>query len=189
VLNIERTRVVTLGQYVVGSPRADIVERIRTFADRVAKGHGLELFDLQFRRESIGWVLRVILDREPEGPDVQDRGPDGVSIEDCQRVSHDLSALLDVEADELLDDATRGRGYTLEVSSPGLDRPLRHEGDYRRFTGRLAKIVVSEPVDGQMHFAGRLAGVEDGVVLVAEGRRTHRVPVARIARARLEVEF
>jgi ribosome maturation factor RimP len=190
VLNIERTRVVILGQYVVGSPRADIVERIRTFADRVAKSHSLALFDVQFRRESHGWVLRVILDREPGAPaDLQDRGPEGVTIEDCQRVSQDLGALLDVEADETLEQATGGRGYTLEVSSPGLDRPLRHEGDYRRFTGRLAKIVVSEPVDGQMHFAGRLEGVEDGVVLVAEGRRTHRVPLAQIARARLEVEF
>jgi ribosome maturation factor RimP len=75
------------------------------------------------------------------------------------------------------------------VSSPGLDRPLRGEADYRRFTGRLAKIVTSAPVDGQSHFAGRLSGVDDGVVLVAEGKRTHRVPLAAISRARLEVEF
>ena len=75
------------------------------------------------------------------------------------------------------------------MSSPGLDRPLRGEPDYRRFTGRLAKIVVREPVDGQTHFAGRLSGVEDGVVLVAEGRRMHRVPIGVISRARLEVEF
>jgi ribosome maturation factor RimP len=94
--------------------------------------------------------------------------------------------LLDVE-DDLT--ASIDRKYTLEVSSPGLDRPLRGEADYRRFTGRLAKIVTSEPVDGQSHFAGRLSGVDDGVVLVAEGKRTHRVPLAAISRARLEVEF
>jgi ribosome maturation factor RimP len=109
-----------------------------------------------------------------------------VSIDDCRRVSEDLSALIDVE-----DDLTAGvdRNYTLEVSSPGLDRPLRGEADYRRFIGRLAKIVTKAPIDGQSHFAGRLAGFDDGAVLVAEGRRTHRVPLDAISRARLEVEF
>jgi ribosome maturation factor RimP len=154
------------------------------------------LFDLQFRRESIGWVLRVVLDREPKGS----RGPseganapegaggeEGVSIDDCRRVSEDLSALLDVEPDLAAEAADRK--YTLEVSSPGLDRPLRHEADYRRFVGRLAKIVTRAPVDRQTAFAGRLAGVEDGEVLLAEGRRTHRIPLAAISRARLDVEF
>jgi ribosome maturation factor RimP len=79
--------------------------------------------------------------------------------------------------------------YTLEVSSPGLDRKLRGEADYRRFTGRLAKIVTSEPVDGQSHFAGRLSGVEGTDLLLTEGRRVHRVPIASISRARLDVEF
>jgi len=190
VLNTERTRVVTQGQYVVGSPRAEVLERIRSIAGRIAASSALEIFDVQFRREPIGWVLRVILDRPSEGPaGSEDSRADAVSIEDCQRVSHDLSAALDVEEDETFDDLTHGRGYTLEVSSPGLDRPLRQEADYRRFAGRLAKIVVTEAVDGQMHFAGRLQGLEDGVVLVAEGRRLHRIPLARIARARLEVEF
>jgi ribosome maturation factor RimP len=155
------------------------VERLRGAAGRVAGSHGLEVFDVQFRRESPGWVLRVILDR-PGGPD------DVVTIEDCQRVSHDLSALLDVEEEQLeLPDVK----YTLEVSSPGLDRPLRSEADFRRFAGRLAKIVTSAPVEGQSAFAGRLAGVDAGDVLLAEGRRTHRVPLAVIKRARLDVEF
>jgi ribosome maturation factor RimP len=66
---------------------------------------------------------------------------------------------------------------------------MRHEADYRRFKGRLAKIVTSAPVDGQSAFAGRLAGVEDGNVLLEEGRKIHRVPVGQIKRGRLEVEF
>ena len=157
--------------------------RIRPIAERVAAGYGLDVFDVQFRRETIGLVLRVILDRpwtsgEPEPADPEH----SVSIEDCQRVSHDLSAILDVE--DAVDDA-----YTLEVSSPGLDRPLRQPTDYARFAGRLAKIVVSEPVEGQTHFAGRLKGVEGDVVLLEEGRRTHRVPLNAISRARLDVEF
>ncbi len=154
-------------------------------AARVATGHGLELFDVQFRRESIGWVLRVVIDR----PDDPGRSPgateEPVGIDDCRRVSEDLSALLDVEDEAVGAD----RAYTLEVSSPGLDRPLRGEADYRRFAGRLAKIVTTEPVDGQSHFEGRLAGVEDGHVLIAEGRRVHRVPIEHVRRARLEVEF
>jgi ribosome maturation factor RimP len=66
---------------------------------------------------------------------------------------------------------------------------LRHEADYRRFTGRLAKIVTNAPVDGQSAFAGRLGGVDAGVVVIQEGRKVHRVPLAQIKRGRLEVEF
>ena len=153
---------------------------------RVVESYGLELFDLQFRRESIGWVLRVVIDR-PWAPGAAPTGAveEPVGVDDCGRVSQDLSAILDVEPELVGAD----RAYTLEVSSPGLDRPLRDERDYRRFVGRLAKIVLSEPVDGQSHFEGRLAGVEKGVALVTEGRRVHRVPIAAVKRARLDVEF
>ena len=161
--------------------------RIREAAERVARSHGLEIFDVQLRRESIGMVLRVIIDRpDPGRPTTPEE--DSVGIEDCQRISHDLSALLDVEEDTLEQPALTDT-YTLEVSSPGLDRPLRHAADYRRFTGRLAKLVTTEPIDGQSAFSGRLAGVENGDVLLEEGRRTHRVPLARIKRGRLEVDF
>jgi ribosome maturation factor RimP len=163
------------------------IDRLRQAAGRVAASHGLEIFDVQFRREAHGWILRVILDRpELDRPDAGSSAEESVGIEDCQRVSRDLSALLDVE-----EDLTAGfaRGYTLEVSSPGLDRPLRGERDYRRFEGRLAKIVTDGPIDGQSHFAGRLSGVTDGHVIVTEGLRTHRVPLDRIRRARLDVEF
>jgi ribosome maturation factor RimP len=160
--------------------------RVREAAARVARGYGLEIFDVQLRREAIGTVLRVILDRPDRG--VPETPEDSVGIEECQRVSHDLSALLDVEDGEL-DEPALGQAYTLEVSSPGLDRPLRHEADYRRFTGRLAKLVTTEPIDGQSAFAGRLAGIDDGHVVLEEGRRRHRVPLAQVKRARLEVEF
>jgi ribosome maturation factor RimP len=165
-----------------------VLARLTTAATRVLDSHGLELFELQFRREPIGWVLRVIIDRpgplrqpDPSGPPEEP-----VGINDCKRVSEDLSALLDVE-----DELTEGmdQNYTLEVSSPGLDRPLRGEADYRRFTGRLAKIVTREPVGGQSHFAGRLSGIDGQALLVTEGRRVHRVPLAMISRARLDVEF
>jgi ribosome maturation factor RimP len=169
----------------MSTSRDAAVEGLRRAAERVARGHGLEVFDLQLRRESPGWVLRVVIDRPPAGPGAESADAEAVGIEDCRLVSEDFSALIDVE-EALTADLP---SYTLEVSSPGLDRPLRGEADYRRFTGRLAKVVTTEPVGGQSHFAGRLSGIEAGEVLLAEGRRLHRVPLARIRRARLEVEI
>ena len=160
--------------------------RVRDAAERVARSYGLEIFDVQLRRESAGTVLRVVIDRPDPGRPTRPE-EDSIGIADCQHVSRDLSALLDVE-DEF-ETAALGDAYSLEVSSPGLERPLRHESDYRRFTGRLAKIVTTEPVNGQSAFAGRLAGIEDGTVLLEEGRKVHRVPAALIKRGRLDVEF
>ena len=160
--------------------------RVREAAERVARSCGLEIFDVQLRRESIGTVLRVIIDRPDRG--VPEKPEESVGIEECQRVSQDLSALLDVEEDEL-NEAALSQQYTLEVSSPGLDRPLRHEADYRRFQGRLAKLVTTEPLNGQSAFAGRIVALEGGTVVLEEGKRTHRVPLSRVKRANLAVEF
>ena len=156
-----------------------VVDKVRAIAGRVAAGYGLELFDVQFRREAPGMVLRVQIDR----PGPASKEDDSVSVGDCASVSRDLSAIFDVA--EVVPTA-----YTLEVSSPGLDRPLRRIDDYRRFTGRLAKIVMREKVDGQGFFRGTIAGVEGQDVLInGDDRRTHRVPLDVISRANLEVEF
>jgi len=161
---------------------ADVVERVRAIAGRVAGTHGLDIFDVQFRREAAGMLLRVLIDR----PGPAATADDSVSVEDCAAVSRDLSAVLDVE--DVVPTA-----YTLEVSSPGLDRPLRGPDDFRRFIGRHAKIVMREAVDSQTYFKGRLDGVaEDGVLVVlitGEDGRQHRVPMRIITRAHLEVEF
>jgi ribosome maturation factor RimP len=167
------------------TPKPEEISRLWSAAARVAGTHGLDVFDVQLRREPIGMVLRVIIDRPDPGR--VETPEESVGIEDCQRVSHDLSALLDVE-DEF-GEGELGEKYTLEVSSPGLDRPLRHEADYRRFAGRLAKIVTTEPIARQSAFAGRIAGVEQGALVLEEGRKTHRVPLDRIKRANLDVEF
>lgn len=162
------------------------LERVRELAARAAASRGLEIFDVQFRRESHGWVLRVYLDRPGASVHPGKAGGavgDGVTIEDCQRTSEDLGTLLEVED-------VIGQHYTLEVSSPGLDRPLRGPDDYKRFAGCLAKFVLTEPVDGQTHIDGRLQGMDGDDVLVADARgRVRRIPSALVARARLEVEF
>ncbi len=161
----------------------DLIERIRSIAERVAHSQGLEIFDVQMRRESIGPVLRVVIDRPAPADGSPEPVGESIGIRDCQRISEDISAILDVE------DAIDYR-YTLEVSSPGLDRPLRDAGDYRRFAGRAAKVVLREPIDGQSHFKGRLRGLDGDVVLLDDEQgRPHRVPLADISRARLEVEF
>ncbi len=161
----------------------DPIERIRGIAERVAGAHGLEVFDVQMRRESIGPVLRVVIDRPAPADGSPEPPEDSVGIQDCQRISEDLSAILDVE------DPIDHR-YTLEVSSPGLDRPLRNTGDYRRFAGRKAKIVLNEPIDGQWHVRGRLRGVDgECVVLDDEHGVERRIPLPLVTRGRLEVEF
>ena len=156
-----------------------VEERVRDLAARVAASYGLEIFDVQYRREGSGMVLRIQIDRP--GPAAS--ADESVSVEDCAAVSRDLSAILDVE------DVVPA-SYTLEVSSPGLDRPLRRAEDYTRFAGRRAKLVMRRPVDGQSYFKGTLGGVDAGEVLIdAEDGQRHRVPLDVITRAHLEVEF
>jgi len=155
------------------------LEQIRAIAERVAASRGLNVWDIQSRREATGHVVRVFIDRP--GPAATPE--ESVSIEDCEQVNREISTILDVE-DPL------PFAYTLEVSSPGLDRPLRDVEDYRRFAGRLAKVVVSEAVDNQKAFEGRLHGVEaNDVLLETPNGRMHRLPLRLITRGRLEVEF
>jgi ribosome maturation factor RimP len=155
------------------------LDRVRELATRVASTYGLEIFDVELKREGGQQVLRVVVDR----PGPAARPEESVSIDDCARVAEELGTLLDVE------DVMPG-GYTFEVSSPGLDRPLRTADDYRRFAGRWAKIVTSEPVERQTAFAGRVKGIEgDDVLFESEGRKLMKLPLRLISRARLEVEF
>jgi ribosome maturation factor RimP len=147
---------------------------VRSVAERVTAGRGFELVDVEVKRQPGGGLVRLYVDR-----------PGGIGLDDLQSVSEEVSAILDVE-DPL------ASSYTLEVSSPGLDRPLKTEEDYRRFVGRLAKVSSYEPVEGRRHWTGRLAGVEDGLVsltLEREGGSVARIPFGKIAHGRLEVEF
>jgi ribosome maturation factor RimP len=159
------------------------LDPIREAAERVARSLGLEIFDVEWK---VGKqrLLRVYIDRPPDAanPGHLGNGP-GVSHSDCQSVSEQLSALLDVE------DLVPGPGYTLEVSSPGLDRKLIRPGDYERFTGRLANIWLNEPVENQKYFQGRLAGYADGAVKLTLRDREVAVPFAGIRKANLVVEL
>jgi len=146
---------------------------VREVAQRVVSVRGFELTDVEVGRQKGSHVVRLFVDREG-----------GISLDDLQTVSEEVSAILDVE------DPIPGT-YTLEVSSPGLDRPIRTEAEYRRFVGRLAKVSIYEPVDGRRHWLGRIVSCEEGVVALDLDKEETlaRVPLSRIAHARLEVEF
>ena len=145
-----------------------LIATMQGFAEPLLAGMAMELVEIQYRREGYGWVLRFFIDKEG-----------GVTIDDCAMVSREISAYLEVE--DLLDHA-----YTLEVSSPGLERPLKKREDFTRFTGRLARIKLLEPMDdGQRLLIGTLLGLEgDVVTLVVDGREVV-VDMKNIARARL----
>jgi ribosome maturation factor RimP len=155
------------------------LEKIREAAERVARSEGLEIFDVEWK---IGKqrLLRVYIDRLP-GP----ANPEnlGVSHQDCQRVSEQLSVIMDVE------DLVPGPAYILEVSSPGLDRKLIKPADYERFVGRLAKVWMTEAVENKNYFEGRLAGYSDGVVKLNVRDRELSLPYAGIRKANLVVEL
>jgi ribosome maturation factor RimP len=121
------------------------VDKIRAIAERVSATHGVELVEADLRGGGKARMLRVTIDR-----------PEGVTHEDCANVSRDLSTVLDVE------DAVPGGPYTLEVSSPGLDRKLLKPADYTRFIGRRVKLTTREAVNGNRHFEGRLESFSDG---------------------------
>lgn len=150
-----------------------MVERVTPLAERVARRSGCELAWVQYLRDSGAWILRVVIDRE-----------DGVTVEDCATVSRQLSALLDVEEDLI------PHSYNLEVSSPGLERPLQRDEDFRRFAGRRVRIRTSEAVCGQKVLRGTLRGIDsENVRLEDESGGLVEVPRQRIVEARLEVEL
>ncbi len=177
------------------------LERIRAAAERVARSEGLEVVDVEWKVGKLRF-LRVYIDRVPQKMAVPERvmaagvagaealagDPDPkISHADCERVSQQLSVILDVE--ELIDGPA---GYILEISSPGLDRALRKPGDFERFVGRLAKISTSEPIGDAKFFEGRLAGFADGKVrmeLKGKEPRVVEIPLEGIRKANLVVEF
>ena len=142
-------------------------------AEPYVRDAGFDLIEVTFGRESSGWVLRLFIDA-PAGASVT------VSHDDCARVSRDVSAALDV-ADKI------PHAYQLEVSSPGLDRPLRREGDFARFAGESARVKMSDEggVDGRRNFSGTIRGAKDGHVEIECDGRSYQLPIDGIAKANL----
>jgi len=155
------------------------LDKIREAAERVAKSEGVEVFDVEWKVGKQRF-LRVYLDRPP-GPSNPENL--GISHRDCERVSEQLSVILDVE------ELVPGPGYVLEISSPGMDRKLVRESDYERFAGRLAKIWLNEPLEGKTYIEARLAGIADGSVRLNIRDRELTTPYANVKKANLVVEL
>jgi ribosome maturation factor RimP len=121
------------------------IEKVREIVERVARDLGLEVVEVEFRGGGKARTLRIFIDK-----------PEGVTHDDCANVSNEVSTILDVE------DVVPGASYTLEVSSPGLDRKLSRPADFERFTGSLVKLSTRELHDGNRHFEGRLERFAEG---------------------------
>jgi ribosome maturation factor RimP len=148
-----------------------IAERVQEIAERVAIDHGLELVHAEVAGPENKPIVRVFIDK-----------PQGVTHDDCSEVSLHLGTILDVE------DFIHA-SYTLEVSSPGLERGLYKQADYERFAGSDAKIKTRQPIDGQRNFRGRLLGVEGNEVLFDDRTSGNvRIPLNIITKANLEVD-
>jgi ribosome maturation factor RimP len=145
--------------------------RLEQLARRAAEPVGVEVAWIEFKPEGPSWFFRVFIDCES-----------GVGLEECEKVSERLGVLLDVE------DPIES-SYTLEVSTPGLDRPLWNKQDYERFVGKLVRIKTCERIADQALFKGRLVGVEDDQILLDERGESRRIPLASVESGRLEVEL
>jgi ribosome maturation factor RimP len=157
------------------------VERVRSIADRVAASSGLEVVEVEFLGGGKARILRVFLDKAGAG-----NGPlAGVTHEDCANFSREFGTILDVE------DAVPGASYTLEVSSPGLDRKLVKPADFTRFVGSRMKLMTRQAVDNNRHFEGRLESFQDGRLTLDLSVASHksRKKMGDAAGKKLEIEF
>src|ERR1700691_6262184 len=162
--------------------KEEIVAKIAAIAERVAASEGIEIVDVQLLGAGRGRLLRIFIDR-PSGGAADDR-PLGVSHADCEFISHQVGTILDIE------DVIPGDSYTLEVSSPGLERKLSKAKDFERFLGQKAKVVLREPVENQRSWEGRLAGISQGIVALepAAGRVIH-FPLDQVQKANLKFDW
>ena len=149
-----------------------IEEKVRALAEPLLADKGMELVDLVFVTEHGRHVLRIFIDK-----------PGGVNVDDCGDFSKEFSTILDV------DDPIPQR-YMLEVSSPGLDRPLVKEADFKRFAGKKTKIKAKEAIEGRRNFKAVIDGVAEGKVFVTDfDGKKFEIALSNIERARLEIEF
>ena len=148
----------------------DIKQKLTQLAEQVADAHGVEIFDIELLGKG-KLLLRVLIDKEG-----------GVTLDDCQHFSKSFSALLDVEG------PLQGP-YNLEVSSPGMDRPLKRLIDFEKNTGKLARIVTADKIDNRNFFIGRISGVDKNIVKLMIKEYEIPIPFDKISKARLEIEL
>jgi len=147
----------------------EIVDRVHVIVDPILFNEGMELVDIEYRRESRGWVLRLYLDKEG-----------GVTLDDCTRVSQEVGRVLDVE--DFIQTP-----YTLEVSSPGLSRRLKTEKDFMKYRGHLIKMKTVNPIENRRQFRGRLVAISENKLEIESDGGVFRIPLSNVAKANLEI--
>ena len=148
----------------------ETIERVRLLADPILSSVGMDLVEVQYRREARGWVLRLIIDKEG-----------GVTLDDCTLVSREMARTLDVE--DLI-----STPYTLEVSSPGLNRPLNTERDYLKYRDHLIRVKTFSPVENRREFKGKLLGIANNLIEIKIDEGVYQIPLANVAKANLEID-
>jgi len=156
-------------------------ERLSAVIDPVVRGHGAELVDVELKNES-GWILRVYVEKQGAEAEKMTTKQAAIDLELCSNIARDLSTALDV-ADPI------PHRYSLEVSSPGVERPLKTAADYARFVGEKAKLKLRQGVGEQKVIVGHLGPLKDGVVDVVDGGKTWNVALDEVVSARLVFEF
>ena len=149
----------------------EMMDRLKAVADSLLSSEGMELVDIEYRREPVGWVLRLTIDKGG-----------GITLDDCTRVSQEIGRSLDVE--DFIPNS-----YHLEVSSPGLDRPLKNERDFIRFSDRRIRVKTMDPIGNQKNFRGKLRTCVEGRIEMETDGGIIEIPLSNIARANLEVEL
>ncbi|MCF8026251.1 MAG: ribosome maturation factor RimP [Desulfobacteraceae bacterium] len=148
--------------------REDVISLVWDLADPMCAAEGMELIQVEYQREPGGWILRLFIEK-----------PGGVDIEDCTVISRQIDDLLDIKLDTEFP-------YTLEVSSPGPERPLSKKSDFNRFAGHSARVRTRSPLGGQKNFKGVLAGIADNdMIQLTLDRETIAIPYEDITKARL----
>ena len=172
----------------------EIVAKIAEIAERVGDPEGIEIVDVQLLGAGRGRLLRIFIDRPASSGEASPDRPHGVSHADCEFISQQVGTILDIE------DVIPGDSYTLEVSSPGLERKLSKAKDFERFVGHKAKVVLREPVENQRSWEGKLAGISEGIVALeiaaleiaapqpAAGRIIH-FPLDQVQKANLKFDW
>ena len=170
--------------------KEEIVAKIAEICERVGDPEGIEIVEVQLLGAGRGRLLRIFIDRpQATSGDASADRPLGVSHADCEFISHQVGTILDIE------DVIPGDSYTLEVSSPGLERKLSKAKDFERFVGQKAKVVLREPVENQRSWEGKLAGIAEGVIameiaaLEPAAGRVIRFPLDQVQKANLKFDW
>jgi ribosome maturation factor RimP len=149
----------------------EIVDRVSVIADPILSNEGMELVEIEYRRESKGWVLRLYIDKEG-----------GVTLDDCTRISQEVGRILDVE--DFI-----STPYTLEVSSPGLARPLKNEKDFMKYRNHMIKVKTIDPIENRRQFKGKLLGITENRIEIAMDGGVFQILLSNVAKANLEIDW